>query len=191
MYLCPNIECIDAQDQKYKNLQDVVETCKALGGITLLIKPHPRYRNEEMLIRIMKMNNFKDYRILEDDPLICYQDYIDFVINFGTSAVNDILPNGFKKVIIYDTFFPDKGIKNIYSDDFNYITWNQDLKDFLSGNLPLHNKQPDVEKLGQIRRFFLKWVAASSDPEKIARNIAGDMQKDLLAIKNTKRDNYA
>ncbi len=179
IYLCPNIECIDAENQKYQNLQDVVEVCKALSNITLLVKPHPRYRNEDTLKNIMKMNNFKDFRILDDDPLICYQEYADLVVNFGTSAVNDVLPNSYKKVIIYDNFFEDKAIKNIFKDDFSYFKKKQDLKDYIINILTNSRTETSPDKLDKIKAFYRRWVCANNNPESITKNIAWDIYNDL------------
>jgi hypothetical protein len=179
LYLCPNLEWIEAQGEKYSNLRDIAILAKEMGCF-LFVKPHPRYRNTNILRSLMKKIRFEDYYILDDDPLIAYVDYVDYVISFATSAVNDFLPGGYKKVIIYDNFFEKKGVENIFKNDFNYFDNYASLSKFLK---EIIKEKKEIEygegKLEQITQFYKNWACAGRDPATIIEAIGQDLIKGL------------
>ena len=51
-----------------------------------------------MIHDALKDVGFKNYEIINDDPPLCYADYIDFVISTSTSAFFDFLPEYHDKI---------------------------------------------------------------------------------------------
>jgi len=180
LYLCPNLEQFGntGEQAKYQNLIDIVRISKTLGNIALLIKPFPRYRNEDKIRKVMAKNEFKDYFILNDDPLVCYSDYVDFVINPGTSAFHDILPEGYKKVIVYDIFLESIGLKNIFKDNFTSFSSYDGIYDFLKEYDV--NKQKEQSYDEDIRAFCKKWIAGGNELDSILDNITNDICNELI-----------
>ncbi|NQT95561.1 MAG: CDP-glycerol glycerophosphotransferase family protein [Candidatus Omnitrophica bacterium] len=184
LYICPNLEHINMEDVKYKNLDDIARLSRELGNAALLVKPHPRYRNEAKIRRVMKKNKFRDFFILEDEPLLCYIDYIDFMISVTSSAIQDVLPKGRSKVIIYDNFSEAKGMTNIFKDDFYYFNRYEKLFDFLKNKiapkgLALSSKDDDRNILD----FCKRWVSAGKELDTAISDITQDMLQELQDIK--------
>ncbi len=182
LYLCPNLEHIGEEDAKYKNIGDVIRLSKTLNNIFLLIKPHPRYRNEHKIRKLTQKNNFKDFFILPDDPLVCYLPHIDYLISLTSSALHDALPDDFKKIIIYDNFSETAGITNIFKDNFNYFNEYSKLLNFFIGksnNLTANPKQINFD----IMTFCEKWVGADKSTNAIIDRICNDICKEELERK--------
>lgn len=180
LYLAPNLEQIGEETAKYRNLYDVVRLSKEIGNVALLVKPHPRYRNVGKIKKVMAKNNFHNFFILEDDPLICYLDYVDFIISLTTSALHDVLPEGHRKVIIYDNFSEAAGIVNIFKEDFNYFNTYQRLFDFLKERTAYKRDIPaDRDKDKKILDFCRKWTAADKGLDAVIRNITDDILTEL------------
>ncbi len=182
LYLCANTECIGQESEKYKNLKDVAGIIKGLERAVLLIKPHPRYRNERKIRQAMAAIGFKQYRVLDEDPLICYLDLVDCIISFATSAVNDFLPEGSAKIAIYDNFFEKRKVENIYKKDFNYFSSFDQINAFLRN---LHCQPGLKEGAGEkerIGRFCRTWISGNRDFDKIAESISEDIVGELSEV---------
>lgn len=181
LYLSPNLEHIGEESAKYKNLDDIVRLCERLGNITLLIKPHPRYRNEGKIRHVMTKNNFRNFFILDDSPLACYLNQVDFIVSLTTSALHDVLPEGYKKVIIYDNFSEAAGIVNIFREDFNYFNTYQKLFDFLKERMICRRDMPaDENKDEKILDFCRKWTAADKELDTVIREITDDICQEMI-----------
>jgi len=176
IYVCPNLEMLKKEDAKYLNLDKVIKAIKNIGNTNLLIKPHPRYRSEKMIKSIMKANKFDDYIILDNDPLICYLDSVDFVVSMLTSAIYDLLPEGSKKIIIYDDFSEFHEIKNLFKDDFIFFNKIEDLEGYVKyykENGTISNmKELDFNKIEQ---FCNKWIAGGDSPLRTVEKITEDV----------------
>jgi hypothetical protein len=179
LYLATNLEQIYEEEAKYKNLEDVVKLTKAMKGF-LLIKPHPRYRNEHIIRKLMKRNSFQEFCILDDDPLICYEDHVDLVISMGTSMLQDILPEGHYKVVIYDNLCDSLGMKNIFKDSFSYFDNYCSLFEYIK-NRKLGDA-PDPRKTEEVKCFCRKWVGGDSSLNGIIARITDDIKEELLLL---------
>ncbi|MBI4707946.1 MAG: hypothetical protein HY761_08490 [Candidatus Omnitrophica bacterium] len=180
LYLSPNLEQFNEEDLKYKNLSDVVRIAKDTGNSLLLIKPHPRYRQEEKIKKLMKRINFKDYHILEDEPLVCYLDFIDFIITTGTSALHDALPENYGKIIIYDTFGEGMGLRNIFKESFINFDSFEKMRDFFKKRNYLI--ESNVENAQKAEEFSRRWVAAGGELNTVIERISDDLCKELGKI---------
>ncbi len=182
LYLCPNLEHIGEEEAKYTNLDGVVRLAKDLGAV-LLIKPHPRYRGERKIRKIMKKRDFRDYYILDDDPLLCYADHVDFVISLTTSALQDILPEGKDKIVIFDDFSSSADLVNIFSDNFTTVETYEELLDCFTGK-----KREAVSRAARIgasediRAFCKKWVAGEKELDSVIPDIVDDVCNELNKV---------
>ncbi len=175
LYICPNLECIGGDSEKYRNIADVARAAKALGNTALLIKPHPRYRYEEKIRLVMKKNSFKDFFILEDDPLICYLEHVDFIVSLATAAFFDLLPEGHKKIVIYDRgdFCQSTTLINIFKEGFNYFTGYDDFLAFLNGKNAAGSAHPDIEG------FCRQWIAGGNGLDTVVENMSSDILNEF------------
>ena len=181
IYLMPNLECVGMGNLKYRNLEDVMNAVKNLKNSVLLIKPHPRYRDENKIREIAFKNGLNNYRVLEDVPLVCYSDYADMVISSFTSALFDMLPDKGHKVVIYDQFFNMDNVINIHENNFRFIKTSQELKVFLAN---IESDEAGLRKSlfsGQdgSYEFFRKWVSGGKDPTMIISSIAEEIIRGL------------
>ncbi len=181
LYLTINLEQEGEETAKYKNLRDIARLCKALGDTALLIKPHPRYRNEGKIREIMKADDFKDYFILEDDPVICYLDHVDFIISMGTTALYDALPEAPDKVVIYDNFCESIGYLSIFREDLTYFNSYDKLYDHIRGASA--KNRAGQHKAERVQSFCKKWVSADRGLDKIIRDITDDICGELSKSK--------
>lgn len=186
LYLCGNTEQFGREEQKYKDIADLTRLCREIGNATMLIKPHPRYRMEKKIRKTMRGQNFKNFFILGDDPLICYQDHVDLFITLGTSAIQDLLPESYRKIIIYDTIYADLGLKNVFSEILptfnNYGELSDYVKKYVAGKLLFQNSEDAREKAVS---FSKKWIAAGNEPDAIVEAITNDMINDLKILEQT------
>jgi hypothetical protein len=184
LYLCPNLEQIKLDKTKYENLKDVARAVMGIEDAVFLVKPHPRYRNERLIRKAMKELGFNHYRILSDDPAICYADIVDYVISSATSAFFDFLPVYRKKVLIYDNFMEEAGVKNLfkeYLDPFGQFFRDcQSLSEYLSRQTDIsdNDDQLSEEDLG----FESRMIAGGGSPEKIVENYCQYFIKELEKV---------
>jgi len=181
LYLAPNIEARGkgtSDATKYQSLREIAKICSSSGNISLLIKPHPRYRNEGKIRKVMAKAGLRDFFILEDDPLISYLDYVDYIISPGTSALGDILPEGHRKIIILDTFFPPAGVENIFKEHFTYFDSYEGVDDFLRGKIA-GNRDMENET-DKILLFCRKWIAADKRLDAIINNLTDDICNEVV-----------
>lgn len=185
LYLCPNLEQINEEDEKYRNLADITRLSKELPGTALMIRPHPRYRGINKIRKIMKRYCLKDFFILENEPAICYLKHIDFFITLSTSALYDILPLGHHKVIIHDDFTESAGFVNIFKDNFNYFRNYNELYRFIRSKTD-EDKAPAAGYTTdqEIELFCRKWVAGGSSLDTIIKNIVDDIYRELKEQSN-------
>ncbi|MGB2630981.1 MAG: hypothetical protein WBD17_07135, partial [Candidatus Omnitrophota bacterium] len=182
LYLCPNLEQIRFDSQKYQDLVDMAQMTKGLSNGFLLIKPHPRYRNENFIKKAMKRAGLKDYAILADDPIIAYADKVDFVISSATSALFDFLPEYRDKVLIYDNFMKKRGLRNLYE---GYVRFFEDYTD-MSFLLQVYSaekksdvKLPTEEKIPCIGILCNRMIAGGGTPGKIVDSYCDILIKEL------------
>jgi hypothetical protein len=131
LYYCPNFEQVGLESYKYSNLEEVSRIVNGIDGGFLIIKPHPRYRNEKLIRKVLSRVGLKDYQILSDDAPLCYNDYLDFVISPSTSAFFDFLPEYHDKIIAYDSFMKRYGIKNIFEGHVKCFNDYKELKKYI------------------------------------------------------------
>lgn len=180
LYICPNLETGRADAEKYRNISDVVRAAKELGNAALLIKPHPRYRYEDKIRRVMREVGFNDFYVLEDDPLVCYLEHVDFIISMITSAFFDFLPEGHRKIVIYDIgdFWQSAGIVvNIFKDGFNCCNKYEDLLAFLKARGERSCIHEDISQ------FCRKWMAGGNEPDTIIENMANDILNEFKKLR--------
>lgn len=177
LYLPVNLEQFSEEAVKYNNLNDIVKLCKSLGDTTLLIKPHPRYRNEDKIKKVMRQNGFKDFHILEDDPLICYIEHVDFIVSMGTTALYDALPKAQHKVVIYDNFYSSIGLSSVFKEIFIFLTSYDELYNHIK-NAGSKNRLTE-DKVGNVLSFCKKWIGADNDLNNIVKNITDDICFEL------------
>ncbi|MFA6635546.1 MAG: hypothetical protein WCV56_00350 [Candidatus Omnitrophota bacterium] len=178
LYVCGNLENFNKIDQKHNDLRDMGRLSKEIGNISLFIKPHPRYRNENIIRKIMSKMGVKDFHILKNEPLICYRDHMDLFITSGTSAIQDLLPGSYKKIALYDTIQRELDLKNIFSDIlpcFNsYETLYAFVEKIVSGAGYVDNLAEE-----EVINFCKKWVAANDELDKVIENITNDIYAEL------------
>lgn len=179
LYICPNLECIGGDSEKYRNIADIVRAAKALGNTALLIKPHPRYRYEDKIRLVMKDSGFNNFFVLEDDPLVCYLEHVDFVISVATAAFFDFLPEGHKKIVIYDRgdFCQSTTLINIFKEGFNYFNNYDDLLAFLKGENAAVSINLDIEG------FCRKWVAGGNKLDTVVENMSNDILSEFNKLR--------
>lgn len=178
LYLCPNLESLGEEKRKYNNLKDVIRISRELGNVALLVKPHPRYRHEGKIRKLAAELRFKDLLILENDPpLICYSDFVDYIISVTSSAVNDFLPEDFQKVIIYDNVSSQRGLINIYKDGFNYFDEYKGLAGFLKKTISGYEENEGKNDF--VQKFCKKWISAGREMDEIVNDITDDICKEI------------
>jgi len=179
LYICPNLECIGGDSEKYRNIADIARAAKTLGNTALLIKPHPRYRYEDKIRLVMKDSGFNDFFILEDDPLVCYLEHVDFIISVATAAFFDFLPEGHKKIVVYDRgdFCQSTSLVNIFKEGFNYFNNYDDLLAFLKGKNAAGSMHPDIEG------FCSKWVAGGNGLDTVVENMSNDILSEFNKLR--------
>jgi hypothetical protein len=190
VYLMPNFECCNILSQKTKNMGSIIDALKELDDAFLLIKPHPRYRAEGEIRAIAAKHDFRDFCILDDDPLLCYMEHVDLVISSFTSALNDTLPEWHDKVLIYDDFSKDAGIDNFFRDIFPFAESPEELLKFLKikekTGIGTNNGACSSNK--KIDDFFRKWVAGGNEPDSIITNtvdhICGELNRTKVMSNN-------
>ena len=179
LYVCPNLEAFDREALKYRNLKDIVRLVKEIGNATLLIKPHPRYKNKKKIQKAMRQVGLADYFILDNAPLVCYLDHVDFIVTGGSSALQDVLPEGYNKVVIYDDFGHTEGLRNIYSDDFAYFEKYQDLHEYFMQKAADNYSAVDEDKYTKAKLFCEKWNAGGKSLDTVISDITADITEEL------------
>ncbi|MFH1411703.1 MAG: hypothetical protein ABIG55_03565 [Candidatus Omnitrophota bacterium] len=162
LYISPGLEHFHLTDEKYKALSDMASIAASLGYVRLILKPHPRHRYEDRIIKIMKRNGLKDFIILKNDPMIAYADIVDYVVSPVSSAVFDILPEMPEKAVIYDGFSKKERLLNIFDGHVNFFEEAGALKTFIKNSRALRQTGKDGNTRvcsKDIGDFCNKWVA--------------------------------
>ena len=179
LYLSPNLEHLGKESEKYENFLNISKVVNKILGAILLIKPHPRYRNERQIRRIMKEVGVKKFLILENDPLVCYADHVDFIVSSTSSALHDVLPEAYEKVVIYDDFSESIGVVNIFRKNFLYINNYDDLLQFFTNTGEGRGKTGNLSKKDGIAKFCEKWTAGGMALDSVISRITEDIQGEL------------
>ena len=182
LYLAPNIEALGkgtCDESKYQSLYEIGMMCRKLDDANLLIKPHPRYRDEVKIKKVMAKAGLSNFFILEDDPLVLYMDHIDYIVSPGTSALGDFLPEGYRKIIILDNFFPMAGVENIFKKVFQYFDSYEEFEEFIRKN-NLVGSSRDVQH-EEVLSFCREWIAGDREMDAIVSDLTDDIYDECMA----------